>query len=173
MPYIFHAWTRGKIGFDPALFGLFSLTLLVYSVARPSAAVLQGNNLLRLQLGISVAVSVIAICGIFVLTPTFGIDGAAAALLLAEAVGTMLTVQFGWRWLRANGIAFPWRLFGVALSSIAVATAAISAIVWWVRAMPIIISLSLIVNLIVCVVFFRELPPIAVAKIRGFAQRLL
>jgi O-antigen/teichoic acid export membrane protein len=172
MPFVFHAWTRGKIAFDPALFGLFSLTLLVFSVARPSAAVLQGNNLLRLQLGISIAVSLIAIAGIFALTPLFGIDGAAGALLLAEAAGTMLAVWFGWRWLTDHGISFPWRLFAVALTSIAIAAAAIFAIVSWPRSMLLIIGIALVANLAVGAVFLRELPKIAVEKIRGLIRRL-
>ncbi len=171
MPFVFHAWTRGKIAFNPALFGLFSLTLLVFSVARPSAAVLQGNNLLRLQLVISVIVSIVAITGIFLLTPALGISGAAASLLLAELVGTVLSVWFAWRWLDDNGITFPWRLFGVAVGSITVAAAAIFAIVRWPQIMPAVIGAALIANCAIAVAFFRQLPPVAVNKMRGLMFR--
>jgi O-antigen/teichoic acid export membrane protein len=173
MPMVFHAWTRGKIQYDPALFGLFSLTLLIYSIARPAAAVLQGNNLLKLQLLISIAVSVIAIAGIFLITPRFGIDGAASALLLGELVGTALNVQFARRWLDANGIEFPWALFGVSLASIGAAAAAIFAIVNWRSATPAIVLVSVALNCLIAILFLRNLPTVAVAKIRNVTGRLL
>jgi len=173
MPVVFHTWTRGKIAFDPLLFGLFSITLLIYSVARPSAAVLQGNNLLKLQLIISITVSVIAIAGIFLLTPSFGIDGAATGLLLAEVVGTALNVQFARRWLDENGIAFPSALFGVCLTSIGTAVLAIFAMVYWRTAMPAIMLVSIALNCLIVIVFLRNLPTVAVAKIRNFTGRLL
>lgn len=173
MPVVFRVWTRGKIEFDPALFGLFSVTLLVYSIARPSAAVLQGNNLLKLQLLISVTVSVIAIAGVFVLTPSFGVDGAAVALLLAEIVGTALNVQFARRWLNENGIEFPTALFAVSVASIATAALAIYGIVVRPGAMVLIMLVSLALNCLIAVAFLRHLPTVAVAKIRNVTGWLL
>lgn len=161
VPVIFHGWTRGKILFDPALFGLFSMTLLMYSVARPPFAVLQGNNLLKIQLWLSIAVSAIAITGILLFTARIGVAGAAAALLIAEAVGTVFTVWFAWKWLDANGIGFPWRLFGSALSSIAVAGGGISVMVLWPKTASLVLIVSLFLSFALSLNFFRYLPPLA------------
>src|SRR5258708_4128113 len=48
MPFVFHAWTRGKIAFNPVLFGLFSIALLVFSLARPPLSVLRSRSGFRL-----------------------------------------------------------------------------------------------------------------------------
>lgn len=172
MPIIFHIWTRGKIAFNPMLFGLFSIALLVFSVARPSVAVLQGNNLLRVQLWISILVSAIAVGGIVLLTSTFGVSGAATALLVAELAGTVLAIRFAWKWLTENNIGFPWRLFSVTLCSIAITTVAIFAMIYLPEAiLPIVVS-SLTLSSITAVAFLRQLPPVAARRMRSFLMRL-
>jgi O-antigen/teichoic acid export membrane protein len=168
MPLIFHAWTRGKIEFNPVLFGLFSVTLLIFSIARPPMAVLQGNNLLRVQLYMSIGVSAVAVGGIFLFTGRFGVVGAAACLLVAELIGTIIAVWFAWKWLDKSGIGFPWRLFRVSVLSIAVAAATIAAMSWLPRRTTLaIIGAAMVINLLIGIAFVRRLPPLAVAKVRG------
>ena len=172
MPVVFHAWTRGKIAFNPVLFGLFSVALLLFSLARPPVAVLQGNNLLKIQLLMSIAVSVVAVGGILLLTAAFGVVGAASSLLLAEFLGTVIAVWYARKWLENSGIGFPWPLFNVAVVSIAVATATIALMVLLPRATFAVFLASMIVNIFVCIAFARRLPPLALQKMRTtFARK--
>lgn len=173
MPVVFHAWTRGKIAFDPALFGLFSITLLIFSISRPSMAVLQGNNLLKVQLYISIFVSSVAVGGILLFSARFGVRGAATCLLVAELLSSALAVWFAWKWLERKGLGFPWSLFRVSASSIAVAALTIAGMTWFPGSMLAIGVISTALNLLVCIAFFRRLPPFAVEKVRGIVKRIL
>ena len=83
-PALFPLWTHGKIAFDPWLFGMLSLGVAVLALAQPAAAVLQGNNILRAQLGISMVATTVAVGGMVWLVPHMGVRGAGLALLAAE-----------------------------------------------------------------------------------------
>jgi O-antigen/teichoic acid export membrane protein len=171
MPVIYHVWTRGKIGFDPMLFGLFSISLLIFALARPLIAILQGNNLLKVQMYISIGNTIIAVAGILMFTGIFGVSGAATALLIAELAATALSAFFAKRWLDRNNIRFPWELLYVALTSIAVAAIAILSMVAFQKEITLILALSLVANCFIAVVYYRRLPPLAVAKVRGIFRR--
>ena len=171
MPVVYHVWTRGKIGFDPMLFGLFSISLLIFALARPLIAILQGNNLLKVQLYISIGNSIIAVAGILMFTGVFGVSGAATALLVAELAATALSAFFAKRWLDRNHIRFPWELLYVALTSIAVAAVAILSMVEFQKQITLILAVSMVVNCAIAAVFYRRLPPLAVAKVRGLFRR--
>jgi O-antigen/teichoic acid export membrane protein len=171
MPFVFHAWTRGKIAFNPVLFGLFSIALLLFSLARPPVAVLQGNNLLRVQLLMSIAVSVVAVGGILIFTAPFGVVGAAASLLLAELLGTVIAVWSARQWLERSGIGFPWSLFTVALASIVLASVTIALMAYLPGATLPIFAASIVVNAVLAIAFTRRLPPLALQKMRGLLAR--
>jgi len=171
MPYIFHFWTRGKIGFNPALFGLFSISLLIFALARPLIAILQGNNLLKVQLFISIGNSLIAVVGILLLSNAFGVSGAATALLVAELVATLLSAWFAKRWLDANQIGFPWALFYLAIASIVAAAVAILSMVALPQYIVPIVGASLAVNGVIATAYFFKLPALAVDKMRGIFRR--
>ena len=173
MPFVFHAWTRGKIAFNPVLFGLFSIALLVFSLARPPVAVLQGNNLLRIQLLMSIAVSVVAVGGILLCTAPFGVVGAAASLLLAELLGTVIAVWYARQWLERSGIGFPWALFNVAVASIVLASVTIALMVYLPQATLPIFGVSILVNAALGLAFARRLPRLALQKMRGILMRSL
>ena len=172
MPVVYAEWTRGKITYDPALFALFSATLLLFALARPPLAVLQGNNLLKVQLGISISVSMIALGGILVMSTPFGTRGAAASLLVAELIGTVLAVWYSAKWLNANAIGFPRTLFGVSVLAMVLGDIAIALMVllpqWrlWVL-VPSLVSSALVVGL-----FVRKSPPAAVARMSKLFPRL-
>jgi O-antigen/teichoic acid export membrane protein len=171
MPFVFHAWTRGKIAFNPVLFGLFSIALLLFSLARPPVAVLQGNNLLRVQLLMSIAVSVVAVGGILIFTAPFGVVGAAASLLLAELLGTVIAVWYARQWLERSGIGFPWAMFSVAVASIVLASVTIALMAYLPRATLPIFAVSIVVNAVLGIAFARRLPPLALQKMRGIFAR--
>ena len=172
MPTIYAEWTRGKLTYDPALFALFSATLLLFALARPPLAVLQGNNLLKVQLGISIGVSVIALGGILLITTPFGTRGAATALLIAELIGTVLAVWYSARWLTRNGIGFPWNLFLVSVLAMVLGDAAITLMVWLPEWRLFILVPSLVVSALVVGLFVKKAPPMAVARISRFFPRL-
>lgn len=173
MPVVFHAWTRGKIVFNPALFGLFSISLLIFSLARPPMAVLQGNNLLRVQLAMSIAVSLVAVGGILLFTARFGVMGAASSLLAAELLGTVLAVWFAWKWLHKSGIGFPWPLFRVSVASIMLACLTIAAMTRFPGMNWAVVGGSMIGNVVLGMIFFSRLPSLAVDKVRRFFNRLI
>jgi hypothetical protein len=170
---VFHVWTRGKIAYDPVLFGLFSITLLIFSIARPPMAVLQGNNLLKIQLYLSILVSGVAVGGILLFSARFGVRGAALCLLVAELLGTVLAVWHAWKWLEANGLEFPWRLFAVSTGSIVIASLTIASMSLFPGAILAIMPVSAVLNLLICCLFFRLLPPFAIAKVRGIFKRFM
>jgi O-antigen/teichoic acid export membrane protein len=171
MPFVFHYWTRGKIGFNPSLFGLFSISLLIFALARPLIAILQGNNLLKVQLFISIGNSVIAVVGILLLTRVLGVSGAATALLVAELAATLLSAWFAKRWLDVNGIRFPFALFYLAVASIVLAALSILSMVVWPQYIEPIVGVSMVVNGVIAVVYFRTLPALAVQKMLGLFRR--
>jgi O-antigen/teichoic acid export membrane protein len=172
MPYVFQFWTRGKIGFNPALFGIFSISLLIFALARPLIAILQGNNLLKVQLYISIGNSLIAVTGILLLSAALGVSGAASALLVAELVATALSAFYAHRWMQEHDIAFPWGLLYISMISILVASMAIFLMVWIPGRLSWILSASLAVNCIILYFYFHELPKLATDKVaRMFLRR--
>jgi O-antigen/teichoic acid export membrane protein len=171
MPVVYHYWTRGKLGFNPMLFGLFSISLLIFALARPLIAILQGNNLLKVQLYISIGNSVIAVAGILIFSGFFGVSGAATALLIAELGATILSAYFAKRWLDRNDIEFPWALLRVALASIAVAAVCILSMAAFQRQITMILTIALVANCVLAVVYYRKLPPLAVARVQAMFRR--
>jgi O-antigen/teichoic acid export membrane protein len=171
MPVVYHYWTRGKLDFNPMLFGLFSISLLIFALARPLIAILQGNNLLKVQLYISIGNSIIAVAGILLFSGSFGASGAATALLIAESGATMLSAYFAMRWLNRNHIEFPWALLRVALGSIALAAVCILAMVAFPAQIIAIMTIALIANCAVAFVYYRKLPPLAVGKVHALFRR--
>jgi O-antigen/teichoic acid export membrane protein len=171
MPVVYHFWTRGKLGFNPMLFGLFSISLLIFALARPLIAILQGNNLLKVQLYISIGNSVIAVAGVLIFSGLFGVSGAATALLIAELGATILSAYFAKRWLDRNDIEFPWALLRVALASIALAAVCILSMVAFQAQITVILAIALIANCFVAFVYYRRLPPLAVAKVHAMIRR--
>ena len=173
MPTVYAEWTRGKITYDPALFALFSATLLLFALARPPLAVLQGNNLLKVQLGISITVSIIALGGILLMSTPFGTRGAAASLLVAELIGTVLAVWYSAKWPRpGTRIGFPWNLFLVSVLAMVLGDAAITLMVWLPEWRLFILVPSLVVSALVVGLFVKKAPPMAVARISRFFPRL-
>lgn len=172
MPTVYAEWTRGKITYDPALFALFSATLLLFALARPPLAVLQGNNLLKVQLGISISVSVIALGGILLLSTPFGTRGAAASLLVAELIGTALAVWYSGKWLNANAIGFPRTLFLVSVLAMVLGDIAIALMVLLPEWRLVVLVPSLLLSALVVGLFVRKAPPAAVARMSRLFPRL-
>lgn len=134
---LYTLWTKGKMAFDPWLFAILSLSVLVYAVAQPAIAVVRGNNLLKPQLVLSGIASIIVVGGMFVLVPRIGIVGAGIALLTAEIVAAVGYRKAAQQWLQAHHLAWPRRAATIATTSVVVAAGAMVAMVlipslkWW------------------------------------------
>jgi len=161
---LFEMWTRGKVPFDPALFALLSLGVLVYALAQPAMAVVMGNNLLRSQVLIAVIAALVVVGSMFLLVPRMGILGAGVSLLTGELVAAE-GYRFATRvWLRDNGLAWPHRQAAIASLSVWIAAAAMGTIVCWPSAKW--ISLPIFLILLACNLwrYWRALPDIATQR---------
>lgn len=119
-PFLFTIWTKGKIDYDPYLFASLSLGVLVYGIAQPATAIANGNNLLRVQMQISLASSLIVVAGIFFLVPYVNIVGAGIALLTAEIVASFGFKYYAKKWLVAHQMSWPYKSFFIASRSIVI-----------------------------------------------------
>jgi len=126
---LFIAWTRGQIVFNPWLFATLSTAVLVYAVAQPAIAVVRGNNILQPQIVISAVTGGIAVGGIVVLVPIFGITGAGVSLLLSELAAIVAYLSTAKKWLLRNGLKWPEKPFAVVVVSVLITAFTLIAIV--------------------------------------------
>lgn len=160
-PDLFPLWTRGKFEFDPALFALLSLGVLIFALAQPAIAVAQGNNLLRPQLLISAVSGLVAVGGMFLLVPHWGIRGAGCALLLAELIGLVGFTTVAKRWLTANGIQWPFRPFFYAALATFMASLTLGGIVYLPDSKLLLISGVSICYAVIAHSYWKALPVVA------------
>ena len=127
-PDLFPLWTRGKIAFDAVLFAMLSIGVLIFALAQPPMAVVQGHNLLRPQLVLSFLAAVVSVGGIVLLVPAMGVRGAALALLAGEVVGLIGYIRVAKFWLQAHAMSWPQAAFRRVLLSVAVASGGLLAL---------------------------------------------
>jgi O-antigen/teichoic acid export membrane protein len=170
MPDLFALWTRSKIEYDPLVFGLFSIVLIIYAVSQPASAILQGNNQLKQQLFITILVSLISVLGVIFVSPILGIRGAAIVLVISEFFGCFALIIFANNWLKKNYMHWPWSLFLLTL---------ISAFldIFWILLLinqsifnDKIIIFSIISNIIIAVFFIRKMPTIAILRLKNLLR---
>ena len=117
-------WTQNKVSFDPLVFALLSLGVLVYAVVQPAMAVVIGNNLTRIQLALTMLAAVVVLTGIIATVPLLGIAGAAFALLVAEIGAAFGYKKYARKWLEENDLQWPGDAFNIAM--VALLNAAVS-----------------------------------------------
>ena len=117
-PALFPVWTHNKISFDPELFGILSVSVLVLALGQPAAAVIQGKNSLKAQLTISTASASLAVLGMLILVPKYGLISAAFSMLLAECLSLACNVSWASKMLESDGLRWPWRSFFTVSASI-------------------------------------------------------
>ena len=127
----FEIWTRGKVIFDPTLFGMLSLGVLIFGIAQPAMAIIQGNNLLRAQLWISALSGFLALSGLFFFVKIMGISGAALALLITEIASAICYVLVAREWLVKNELRWPVSIFRWVLISLLVTAISMAAMIMW------------------------------------------
>lgn len=173
-PALFPMWTHGKILFDPWLFGMLSLSVALMGMAQPAAAVLEGNNILRLPLGITILAAVVALGGMFMLVPQIGIRGAALSLLTAELVRLVFFVWGAKQWLRGEGMHWPWKAFvsaGAIVPVTAIGMVGMELLPSGLRLVG--LGLILIIQAGVAVLYWHQLPALVHNRAMGFIHRAL
>ncbi|GAB3264677.1 hypothetical protein GCM10027347_31890 [Larkinella harenae] len=169
-PYLFTLWTKGKITYDPYLFASLSLGVLVYGIAQPATAIATGNNLLKVQMMISLLSSLIVVSGIFFLVPYISIVGAGIALLIAEIAATFGFQYYAKKWLYSHGMDWPHTSFMIAVRSILIT--AVGMVV--MTTFPLYQWLTLLVCLIVLVwnitQYWKTLSIVSIEKVASFIR---
>lgn len=122
---IFSIWTRGKVAFDPLLFAFLISDILIFALAQPAMAVVQGNNLTRIQFKTSLFSGILTLIGIYFSMQVAGIRGAAAVLAMVEIVVLTVYVFVAWKWFADVRMRWPWSSFAVVLFSVAITIAAL------------------------------------------------
>ncbi len=165
-------WTRGRIVFDPVLFALLSLGVLVHALAQPAISIVRGNNLLRPQLALSALAAAVVVGGLYVLVPLAGILGAGIALLAAEIVATAGYRLVAQRWLRQHQLAWPQRAAGVAAASLWIAAAGMAAMLWLPQAKWLALPATLLLLGWNSWRYWQALPEFATGQAKRFAIAL-
>ena len=111
MPSIFTTWTQHAFVFDGWLFVLLSATIVTYMLSLPAMAICVGNNLLKSQLFIAIASSIMTLISTAIAVPALSLRGAALALLIGELTSTGFYVVVASRWLKTVGLQWPTRMF--------------------------------------------------------------
>jgi O-antigen/teichoic acid export membrane protein len=122
-------WTQNKVTFDPLLFALLSLGVLVYAIVQPAMAVVIGNNLTKTQLALTAMAAVIVFSVLILSVPMIGIVGAAAALLLAEIGAAIGYKIYAKRWLKQNQLLWPSRAFHIAIAALVIAAVSLGCLI--------------------------------------------
>lgn len=158
MPLIYPIWTRGQFEFDGLLFMTISATLLVYAISLPAIAVCSGNNLVKLQMYISVIAFVVLFASLPVTIPLFGLKGAALSLILAEVTSSICSVWNALQWLRSAGLTWPTPMFRLAGFSLAKTLICCTLIAVW-PAITVIVSVLFVALLAISAIrFWLTLP---------------
>lgn len=170
---LFSMWTRNQIVFEPLLFALLSLGVLVFAWSQPAMAVVTGNNLLRPQLFVGLVAAVITIGGLFLVVPLFGITGAGFALLLAEGLAATLFSLVAARWLAENRMAWPERSSRLALLSVGLTAAILFGGVALPEQRFLILGVGLIALALNAGAYWRSLPQMIRDRAKHLASPIL
>lgn len=170
---LFSLWTRGKVPFDPQLFAMLSLGVLIYALSQPAVVIVQGNNLLRSQLLLSAIAGGTVIVVLLLFVPTMGIRGAGIALLAGEVISLIGYVVVASSWLQTNAMRWPSRSFAIVAASVVIAGIAMAGIVWYPHEAEVIVVFSVTAELCVLGLYWRQLPKIARARAAGIVATSL
>ena len=171
-PWAFEAWTHGKMEFDPLLFAMLSVSVLFYALAQPAAAIAQGNNLLGVQVFMSILSAAVLGIGIIGLYPLLGMRAAALVLALSEFSNLVGYTWVSQRWLKQNSMIWPSRLSGIATGSAITASIGLALISTWKEHTVIACATAVIVQLMMTAWFIAELPPLGRQKLKQILRKL-
>jgi O-antigen/teichoic acid export membrane protein len=168
--YVF--WTQGKITFDPLLFALLSLGVLVYAVVQPAMAVVIGNNLTKTQLALASLSAVFAFGILIISVPLIGILGAGIALLIAELVAAIGYRIYAQRWLEANELRWPQQAFALATVSVVIAALALTSMILMPEYKWLILGISLVFFAWNLWRYWQVLPSVAIESAKNMIVKV-
>jgi O-antigen/teichoic acid export membrane protein len=168
-PNLFALWTRGQIVFDPVLFALLSMGVLVVAVAQPAGSIVRGNNLLRGQVIISAISGVSVVVGMMLLVPRVGLIGAGISLLCAEIISAVGYTIIAARWLIRNGLHWPKSAYRCVLVSVSLSACGLIGAAVWPNFGRLIVMICLLGQLGAGLAYWNRLPSFA----RTRASRLI
>lgn len=172
-PWLFDLWTLGKIAFDPLVFAVLSIALLIFGLSQPVLTLVRGNNLLKAQLIVTVFGAVVMVGSIFLLTRKFGMLAAAFGLLSAEIISLAIYAWTAKRWLISKGINWPKDLAVHALIMVFASVIAILAIAFLPRTNLAVISFAFLLQIWMSKRYWDELPKIIHERVSKFLAILL
>ncbi|MFD0791981.1 hypothetical protein ACFQZX_00050 [Mucilaginibacter litoreus] len=155
---LFNLWTRGKVVFNPMLFAVLSLSVLVFAIAQPAIAIVTGNNLLRVQLKISAIAALIVLVGMIVLVPRIGLLGAGLVLLAAEIVTCVSYISAAKAWLHNNQLIWPRQASYIANRSVFIAAVGMGLIIMLKHDKYILLAVILFMLLLNLYDYWRTMP---------------
>lgn len=168
--YVF--WTQGKIAFDPLMFAILSLGVLVYAIVQPATAVVIGNNLTKTQLLLAIIAAAIVLGVLIILVPIIGIRGAAIALLVAEVVAAIGYKTYAERWLHQNGLRWPKRAFYLSIVAVAIAACSLAGMILMPDYKWVILGFSLVLFIWNLWRYWQVLPTVAIESARNIIGRI-
>jgi len=171
-PELFSLWTKGQIVYDPFLFATLSLGVLVYAWGQPAAAIVTGNNLVKVQFLISLVSSVIVIAGIVVLVAYLNILGAGLALLAAEIVVALSFQHFAKKWLLSQSLIWPDKSSNLAFLSILISAAGMFMIILFPFNKWFLLLFSCLLLLLNIRIYWKNMPQIAIEKAHSILTRI-
>jgi hypothetical protein len=121
---------------------------MAYAIVLPAISICNGNNLVKLQMYISIVAFAVLFASLPITIQLLGLSGAALSLVLAEVISGACYVWFALNWLRGAGLTWPNRMFNLAGLSLFVTLACCTAIVKWPSATWL-VSLMFLINLII------------------------
>jgi O-antigen/teichoic acid export membrane protein len=124
---IFSLWTHGQIKYDPQLFAVLSLSVLINATLQPAVSVVVGNNLLGAQFAIAILIAAIVIFTTYLLVPFCGILGAGISLLIAEIVAAQAYTVVARKCLKERSLEWPEKLFNKAVTSVMITSITVGA----------------------------------------------
>jgi O-antigen/teichoic acid export membrane protein len=171
MPGLFALWTKGKVEFDPKVFALLSITILIYALAQPAMAIIRGNNVLNVQVRVSIITAVVVILGMFILVPRIGILGAAISLVIGEIVDTQLYKIAAKKWLLKNGLHWPIRTSRMAALAVFVSSITLGSLIYLPDNKFIILIVAFILFSLIILEYYKSLPRVVKDKISSIIRK--
>ncbi|WP_157618517.1 lipopolysaccharide biosynthesis protein [Spirosoma spitsbergense] len=171
-PYLFALWTKEQITYDPYLFAILSLSVLVYGFSQPATAIITGNNLLKVQVKVSLVSSLIVILGMLILIPIMGLIGVGISLLVAEVVVAIGFQFYAKKWLMFNEMFWPSKAYFMVFNSLAFTAIGMLLICTlsnykWIWLIGVLLIQFWNVNK-----YWKNLPDIAIEKVRLSISRI-
>ncbi|MBB3836419.1 O-antigen/teichoic acid export membrane protein [Runella defluvii] len=161
-------WTRNKTSFDPYLFSLLSISVLIYAITQPAISIITGNNLLKYQLILSIVSGLILVLSLVILVPKFNLIGIGVSLVFSECTLSIGYHFYCKRWLSLNKLKWPNNLFNHSALSVFCASFSMLLLAYYTNFKILIMVLSISLQIVISYKYVKALPNVVVNKIYNF-----